>query len=181
MYGERRGRARLLLIEIELEARFRDDLAQRGSTGVCDHSRHRVPSDDSLSARQCAEERQICRVYEKRDDNRPPPNIAKRVFDNISQYCEYRGAGGATEVVFYREEDGSVPLLDWLEVSQESQERNAWRDSAGLRSWGTSFGVRRPTSYAMASTSSGPPTSGCNTACCTSLAVRRSLSYLMAW
>ena len=37
------------------------------------------------------------------------------MLDNISQYCEHWRAVGATEVVFYREEDGSVPLLDWLD------------------------------------------------------------------
>ena len=51
----------------------------------------------------------------KRDDGRPlriSPKACLTTFRNIANIGQ---VVGATEVVFYREEDGSVPLLDWLD------------------------------------------------------------------
>ena len=92
----------------------------------------------------------------KRDDGRPlrvSPNACLTIFRNIANI------GGQWEPLRLSSiEKKTAASLSWTgwTISQESQERNAWRGSAGSRSWGTSFGVRRPTSYVMASTSSGP-------------------------
>jgi hypothetical protein len=88
---------------------------------------------------------------------------------------------GATEVVFYREEDCSVPLLEWLDGLQRKPREKCLARLARLEELGHE--LRRPEAdflrdgiYELRAAYQG-----FNTGCCTSLGVRRSLSYLTAW
>lgn len=84
-----------------------------------------------------------------------------------------------TEVLLYREDDGSIPVLDWLTMLKRKNRRAFDKScicSMCLNNSGESYAARDPTFFVMESMSFAPKFPAFTTACFTGSWAR--MSYL---